>query len=201
MKDTALIVIDVQNDFCPGGALAVPGGDEIVPGINALMADFGAVILTQDWHPADHSSFASNHPGKQPFEVIEMPYGPQVLWPDHCIQGSDGADFHPDLDTIPADLVIRKGFRSGIDSYSAFFENDHTTPTGLHGYLQERGLKRLVMAGLATDFCVNFSAVDAAKLGYDVTVRLDLCRAIDLDGSLDAALKGMREAGARLEGG
>ena len=201
MKDTALIVIDVQNDFCPGGALAVPGGDEIVPGINALMADFGAVILTQDWHPADHSSFASNHPGKQPFEVIEMPYGPQVLWPDHCVQGSIGADFHPDLDTIPADLVIRKGFRPGIDSYSAFFENDHTTPTGLHGYLQERGLKRLVMAGLATDFCVNFSAVDAAKLGYDVTVRLDLCRAIDLDGSLDAALEGMREAGVRLEGG
>ena len=201
MKDTALIVIDVQNDFCPGGALAVPGGDEIVPGINALMADFGAVILTQDWHPADHSSFASNHPGKQPFEMIEMPYGPQVLWPDHCVQGSIGADFHPDLDTIPADLVIRKGFRPGIDSYSAFFENDHTTPTGLHGYLQERGLKRLVMAGLATDFCVNFSAVDAAKLGYDVTVRLDLCRAIDLDGSLDAALEGMREAGARLEGG
>ncbi len=201
MKDTALIVIDVQNDFCPGGALAVPGGDEIVPGINALMADFGAVILTQDWHPADHSSFASNHPGKQPFEVIEMPYGPQVLWPDHCVQGSIGADFHPDLDTTPADLIIRKGFRPGIDSYSAFFENDHTTPTGLHGYLQERGLKRLVMAGLATDFCVNFSAVDAAKLGYDVTVRLDLCRAIDLDGSLDAALEGMREAGVRLEGG
>ncbi len=201
MKDTALIVIDVQNDFCPGGALAVPGGDEIVPGINALMTDFGAVILTQDWHPADHSSFASNHPGKQPFEMIEMPYGPQVLWPDHCIQGSDGADFHPDLDTIPADLVIRKGFRPGIDSYSAFFENDHATPTGLHGYLQERALKRLVMAGLATDFCVNFSAVDAAKLGYDVTVRLDLCRAIDLDGSLDAALEGMHEAGVRLEGG
>ena len=201
MKDTALIVIDVQNDFCPGGALAVPGGDEIVPGINALMADFGAVILTQDWHPADHSSFASNHPGKQPFEVIEMPYGPQVLWPDHCIQGSTGADVHPDLDTARSDLVIRKGFRPSIDSYSAFFENDHTTPTGLHGYLQERGLKRLVLSGLATDFCVNFSAVDAAKLGYDVTVRLDLCRAIDLDGSLDAALKGMREAGARLEGG
>jgi len=150
MEDTALIVIDVQNDFCPGGALAVPEGDEIVPGINLLMPDFGAVILTQDWHPADHSSFATNHPGKQPFEVIEMPYGPQVLWPDHCIQGSNGADFHPDLDTLPADLVIRKGFRPSIDSYSAFFENDHATPTGLHGYLQERGLKRLVMAGLAT---------------------------------------------------
>jgi len=201
MEDTALIVIDVQNDFCPGGALAVPEGDEIVPGINLLMPDFGAVILTQDWHPADHSSFATNHPGKQPFEVIEMPYGPQVLWPDHCIQGSNGADFHPDLDTLPADLVIRKGFRPSIDSYSAFFENDHATPTGLHGYLQERGLKRLVMAGLATDFCVNFSAMDAAKLGYDVTVRLDLCRAIDLDGSLDAALKGMGEAGIALERG
>ncbi len=201
MEDTALIVIDVQKDFCPGGALAVPGGNEIVPGINALMGDFPSVILTQDWHPADHSSFASNHAGRQPFEVIEMPYGPQVLWPDHCVQGSDGAAFHPDLDTTRADLVIRKGFRPAIDSYSAFFENDHTTPTGLHGYLRERGLKRLVMAGLATDFCVSFSALDAAKLGYDVAVRLDLCRAIDLDGSLDAALKAMGEAGVALEGG
>jgi len=194
----ALIVIDVQNDFCPGGALAVPGGDEIVAGINALMDDFAAVILTQDWHPAGHSSFASQHPGKSPMEMTEMPYGPQVLWPDHCVQGSNGAAFHPLLDTTRADLVIRKGFRRAIDSYSAFFENDHETPTGLEGYLRTRGIDRLTMVGLATDFCVNFSAVDAAKLGFDVTVRSDLARAIDLDGSLEAALTGMKEAGVTL---
>jgi nicotinamidase/pyrazinamidase len=194
----ALIVIDVQNDFCPGGALAVPGGDEIVAGINALMAEFPAVILTQDWHPAGHSSFASEHPGKAPLEMIEMPYGPQVLWPDHCVQGSDGAAFHPGLNTDRADLIIRKGFRPAIDSYSAFFENDHETPTGLDGYLRTRGIDTLTLVGLATDFCVNFSAVDAAKLGFATTVRTDLCRAIDLDGSLAAAETGMAGAGVTL---
>jgi len=193
----ALIVIDVQNDFCPGGALAVAGGDEIVPGINALMPEFDAVVLTQDWHPAGHSSFASSHEGQDPMSVIEMPYGPQVLWPDHCIQGSDGAAFHEGL-RVDADLIIRKGFNPAIDSYSAFFENDHTTPTGLEGYLRTRGLTQLTMVGLALDFCVNYSAVDAAKLGFDVTVREDLTRAIDFDGSLEAAREGMRAAGVTL---
>ena len=194
----ALIVIDVQNDFCPGGALAVAGGDEIVPGINALMKDFGAVILTQDWHPRGHSSFASSHEGKAPFEMIEMPYGSQVLWPDHCVQGSQGAAFHADLNTDRADMIVRKGYSPAIDSYSAFFENDRETPTGLHGYLQTRGIDRLDMVGLATDFCVNYSAVDAARLGYDVTVRGDLCRAIDMDGSLAVALEGMAQAGVKV---
>ena len=194
----ALIVIDVQNDFCPGGALAVEEGDRIVPGINALMEEFGAVILTQDWHPAGHSSFASSHDGKAPFETIEMSYGTQVLWPDHCVQGSEGAAFHPDLNTDRADMIVRKGYRAGIDSYSAFFENDHRTPTGLHGYLQERGITDLTMVGLATDFCVNYSAVDGAKLGYDVVLREGLCRAIDLDGSLEAAIDGMKDAGVRI---
>ena len=193
----ALIIIDVQNDFCPGGALAVPGGDMIVSPINALMDDFDAVILTQDWHPVGHSSFASAHPGKAPFELIEMPYGPQVLWPDHCVQGSQGAAFHPDLRT-DGDLIIRKGFRSTIDSYSAFFENDQSTPTGLKGYLDTRGIIQMTMVGLATDFCVHFSAVDAAQLGFDVTVRTDLCRAIDMDGSLSSAEKAMRTAGVKL---
>lgn len=199
MRDAthALIVIDVQNDFCPGGALAVPGGDEIVPGINALMADFPSVILTQDWHPAGHSSFASSH-GAAPMSMTEMPYGPQVLWPDHCIQGSDGARFHPDLITDRADLIIRKGYNPAIDSYSAFFENDHTTPTGLEGYLRTRGISNLTMVGLATDFCVNYSAVDAARLGFAVEVRTDLARAIDFDGSLDAAREGMQAAGVTL---
>ncbi|MBS0125750.1 bifunctional nicotinamidase/pyrazinamidase [Thetidibacter halocola] len=194
----ALIVIDVQNDFCPGGALAVSGGDEIVQPINALMARFDAVILTQDWHPAGHSSFASSHAGKAPFDLVEMPYGPQVLWPDHCVQGTEGAAFHASLDATRADLIIRKGFRPAIDSYSAFFENDHVTPTGLEGYLRTRGITDLTMVGLATDFCVNFSAVDAAKLGFAVTVQQDLCRAIDLDRSLAAAQSGMRDAGVTL---
>ena len=193
----ALIVIDVQNDFCPGGALAVPEGDQIVSGINARMADFNAVILTQDWHPTGHSSFASSHAGKSPYELTEMPYGPQVLWPDHCVQGTPGAEFHPDLRT-DADLILRKGFRSAIDSYSGFFENDHTTPTGLEGYLRTRGIDRLTLVGLATDFCVHYSAVDAARLGFDVTVRTDVCRAIDLDGSLAAAEQAMRDAGVTL---
>lgn len=193
----ALIVIDVQNDFCPGGALAVSEGDQIVPLINAMMPDFDTVILTQDWHPVGHSSFASSHDGKIPFETTEMPYGTQVLWPDHCVQGSPGAAFHPDLRT-DGDLIIRKGFRPAIDSYSAFFENDQTTPTGLEGYLRTRGIDSLVMVGLATDFCVHFSAVDAARLGFVVEVRLSACRAIDMDGSLDAASEAMRNSGVRL---
>jgi nicotinamidase/pyrazinamidase len=190
----ALLVIDVQNDFCPGGALAVPGGDEIVAPINALMAEASAVILTQDWHPAGHSSFASTHDAA-PMSMMEMPYGPQVLWPDHCIQGSVGGQFHPDLTVDRADLIIRKGYNPLIDSYSAFFENDHTTPTGLEGYLRTRGITALTLVGLATDFCVNYSAVDAAKLGFKVDVRMDLCRAIDFDGSLKAARAGMAAAG------
>lgn len=193
----ALIVIDVQNDFCPGGALAVPGGDEIVEGINAMMPDFDAVILTQDWHPSGHSSFASSHPGKAPFDLTEMPYGPQVLWPDHCVQGTQGAAFHPGLRT-DGDLIIRKGFRGHIDSYSAFFENDQKTPTGLDGYLRTRGIAELTLVGLATDFCVHFSATDAARLGFAVNVRLDACRAIDMDGSLEAALAAMKAAGVTL---
>ena len=193
-----LIVIDVQNDFCPGGALAVPEGDQIVAGINALIPSFDAVVLTQDWHPKGHSSFASLHAGKAPYDMIDMPYGPQVLWPDHCIQGTQGAEFHEDLDTARADMIIRKGYNPAIDSYSAFFENDRTTPTGLTGYLKTRGISDLTMVGLATDFCVNFSAVDAAKLGFTVTVISDLCRAIELDGSLAAAQDGMKTAGVTL---
>lgn len=195
----ALLVIDVQNDFCPGGALAVPGGDEVVPQINEFMKEFNDIILTQDWHPAGHSSFASSHPGKDPFGTVEMDYGTQVLWPDHCVQGSDGGAFHPGLDTVPARLVIRKGMSLEIDSYSAFFENDRATATGLDGYLQTRGITELVMVGLATDFCVQFSALDAARLGYAVRVRRDLCRAIDLDGSLAQAEAAMAEAGVVLE--
>ncbi|WP_417677735.1 bifunctional nicotinamidase/pyrazinamidase [Pseudodonghicola sp.] len=194
----ALIVIDVQNDFCPGGALAVAEGDQIVRPINALMTEFDAVILTQDWHPADHSSFAGNHPGKAPMELIEMAYGTQVLWPDHCVIGSEGAEFHPDLDTSRADMILRKGFRPAIDSYSAFFENDRQTPTGLEGSLRSRGIDKLTLVGLATDFCVNYSAVDAAKLGFEVTVRLAMCRGIDLGGSLETALNDMRAAGVSL---
>lgn len=173
----ALIVIDVQSDFCPGGALAVEGGDEIVAGINALMAEFSAVILTQDWHPAGHSSFASTHDA-DPFTTYEAPYGTQVLWPDHCIQGTDGAAFHPALNTH-GDLIIRKGYTPAIDSYSAFFENDKTTPTGLEGYLRSRGIDTVTIVGLALDYCVNYSAQDAAKLGFKTTVITDLCRAID----------------------
>jgi nicotinamidase/pyrazinamidase len=194
----AILVIDVQNDFCPGGALAVEGGDQIVAPINALVPEFAVRVFTQDWHPADHSSFASQHDGKEPFTLTDMPYGPQVLWPDHCIIGSDGAAFHPKLDTRPADLILRKGFRRGIDSYSAFFENDHETPTGLEGYLRTRGVQSVTLVGLATDYCVNFSAVDAAKLGFRVRVIESLCRAIDLEGSLAAAKDGMAAAGVRF---
>ena len=194
----ALIVIDVQKDFCPNGALAVPEGDVIVSGISALMTEFDAVVLTQDWHPAGHSSFASAHEGRTPYDIIDMRYGPQVLWPDHCIQGSLGAQFHDGLAQDRADLIIRKGYNPAIDSYSAFFENDHTTPTGLEGYLRTRGIDELTFVGLALDFCVNYSAVDAAKLDFDVTVLQDLCRAIDLDGSLEAAVIGMKSAGVSL---
>jgi nicotinamidase/pyrazinamidase len=197
-RTEALIVIDVQNDFCPGGKLAVERGDEIVRPINALLPEFHLRIFTQDWHPEGHRSFASSHPGKAPFETIEMPYGPQVLWPDHCVIGSDGAAFHPDLDTDAAELIIRKGFNPGIDSYSAFFENDHRTSTGLEGYLRNRGIDSVTLVGLATDFCVNFSAVDAARLGFKVRVIDELCRAIDLNDSLEAAREGMRTAGVLL---
>ena len=197
-KNAALIVVDVQNDFCPGGALAVTGGDAVVEPINRLIERFDNVILTQDWHPAGHSSFASSHPGQSPFATIDMPYGPQTLWPDHCIQGSSGASFHRDLAWAKAQLVIRKGFRAAIDSYSAFFENDRTTPTGLAGYLAERGLSQIVLTGLATDFCVGFSALDAARLGLKVSVVMDASRAIDLNGSLAEAEKQMRTAGVTL---
>jgi len=196
--EEVLIIVDVQNDFCPGGALAVPHGDAIVPAVNRLAAQFAHVVLTQDWHPRGHSSFASSHPGKQPFEAIELAYGQQILWPDHCVQGTQGAALHPALEVPHAELVLRKGFRSAIDSYSAFFENDHRTPTGLAGYLRERGLGRLTLCGLATDFCVLYSALDGRKAGFDVDVVTGVCRGIDLDGSLDRALAAMREAGVTL---
>lgn len=198
MSEKALIVIDVQNDFCPGGALAVTGGDEIVPMVNRLVGEFDHVVLTQDWHPAGHSSFASTHPGKNPFETTEMPYGTQTLWPDHCVQGTNGAAFHADLEWTKAELVIRKGFRPAIDSYSAFFENDRTTPTGLAGYLRERGIFDLTLVGLATDFCVAYSALDAVRSGFKATVLLDACRAIDLGGSLAAMKDEMAKAGVTL---
>ena len=195
---TALIVIDMQNDFCPGGALAVAAGDAVVPAINRLMATYETCVLTQDWHPADHMSFADNYAGAAPFSTMQMPYGQQVLWPRHCVQGSAGAAFHPALDVGRADAIIRKGFRPQIDSYSAFFENDRETPTGLEGYLRSRGIEAVVLAGLATDFCVGWSAIDAARLGFRTELRLDACRAIDLDGSLARAMEAMREAGVTL---
>lgn len=194
----ALIVVDLQNDFCPGGALAVPGGNEIVTGVNDLLRQHSIKVLTQDWHPAGHSSFASSHDNKAPYEMTEMPYGPQVLWPDHCVQGSVGSAFHSELHTDTADMIIRKGFRKGIDSYSAFFENDQTTPTGLEGYLRTRGVEKLLLVGLATDFCVAYSAVDGARLGFDVTVDTALCRAIDMEQSLEKALDQMHKAGVTI---
>ena len=193
----ALIVVDVQNDFCPGGALAVAGGDQIVAQINNVMADYDAVILTQDWHPAGHSSFASSHEAEV-FSNIAMPYGPQVLWPDHCVQGSFGAAFHKDLVTDRADLILRKGYRPGIDSYSAFFENDRSTATGLEGYLKSREILDVTLVGLATDYCVAYSALDAARLGFAVSVDTGLCRAIDMDGSLDQARRDMAAAKVSL---
>lgn len=198
MAQRALIVIDVQNDFCPGGALAVADGDAILPVVNRMIAKADHVILTQDWHPAGHSSFASSHAGKAPFETIAMPYGDQTLWPDHCIQGTDGAAFHPGLEWTKAELVIRKGFRPSIDSYSAFYENDHATPTGLAGYLRERGITDLTLVGLATDYCVAYSALDAVREGFSVTVAMDACRAIDLGGSLATMTERMKAAGVRL---
>jgi len=199
-NDHLLLIIDVQNDFCPGGALAVAEGDATVPVINRLSQRFGHVAVTQDWHPFGHSSFASSHAGSAPFETISMPYGPQTLWPDHCVQGTSGSALHPQLLTEKAELIIRKGFRSEIDSYSAFFENDRRTPTGLAGYLRERGLKKVFLVGLATDFCVYYSAVDARRLGFDAVVIESGSRAIDLNGSLAAAWTGMQEAGVERIG-
>ena len=196
--DTALVMIDIQNDFCPGGALAVPDGASIIDQANSMQHEFSVQVLTQDWHPPNHTSFAANHDGAAEYSVIDMPYGPQVLWPVHCVAGSDGARFNPKLNTTPAQLIIRKGFRPNIDSYSAFFENDHKTRTGLEGYLRERGVKRLVLVGLALDYCVRFSAVDAAGLGFDVTVVESACRAIDLDGSLDEARAEMKSCGVKV---
>ena len=196
-NDTVLVVTDVQYDFCPGGALAVERGDEILPRVNELIRTHDHVVLTQDWHPADHASFASQHANRSPFETIEFPYGPQTLWPDHCVQGSPGADLHSGLAWTKAELIIRKGFRRSIDSYSAFFENDHKTPTGLGGYLRERGIEHVVLAGLATDFCVGFSALDARKLGFSVTVVESACRAIDLQGSLARMKEAWRKAGVQ----
>ena len=198
IDNRALIIIDLQNDFCPGGRLAVAGGDETVPVINALAQGFNHVILTQDWHPADHSSFASQHAGAAPFSNITMPYGPQTLWPDHCVIGSEGAAFHRGLDVPHAELVIRKGFRKAIDSYSAFFENDRVTPTGLCGYLQERGFDRLTFVGLAFDYCVRYSAEDAKAQGFSVTVIERCTRAIDLNGSAAATRASFAERGIVL---
>ena len=193
-----LLIVDIQNDFCPGGSLAVPLGDEIVPVVNRLAADFPHVILTQDWHPRGHTSFASSHPGKQPFDTVDAPYGEQILWPDHCVQETKGAAFHPNLDAPHAELIVRKGFRNAIDSYSAFRENDRRTPTGLAGYLRERGFERLTLCGLATDFCVFFSAIDGREAGFEVTVVANACRGIDVDGSLSRAMRSMSEAGVTL---
>jgi nicotinamidase/pyrazinamidase len=192
-----LIVVDVQNDFCPGGALAVPKGDEVVPLINRLAARFDNVVLTQDWHPRGHASFASSHPGKKPFETIALPYGSQVLWPDHCVQGTPGAALHSSLKTEKAQLVVRKGFHCEIDSYSAFLEADRKTTTGLAGYLKERGLKSLFVCGLATDFCVAWTALDARRAGFEVSAIEDACRAIDLEGSLERAWAEMAAAGVK----
>ena len=195
---TALLVIDVQNDFCPAGALAVVGGNEIIPHINEEMAKYECVVLTQDWHPKGHSSFATSHEGKNPLELIKMPYGDQVLWPDHCVQGSKGAEFHPDLNIEQANAIIRKGSNPFIDSYSAFFENDRKTPTGLDGYFKSLEIENINLVGLATDFCVNYSAQDAAKLGYKVSVLEKMCRAIDLNGSLAAAKSEMEDCGVEF---
>ena len=195
---TALLVIDVQNDFCPAGALEVAGGNEIIPYINEEMVKYDCVVLTQDWHPKGHSSFATSHEGKNPLELIKMPYGDQVLWPDHCVQGSKGAEFHPDLNIEQANAIIRKGSNPFIDSYSAFFENDRKTPTGLDGYLKSLEIEKISLVGLATDFCVNYSAQDAANLGYKVSVLEKMCRAIDLNGSLAAAKSEMQDCGVEF---
>ena len=195
---TALLVIDVQNDFCPAGALEVAGGNDIIPFINKEMVKYDCIVLTQDWHPKEHSSFASNHEGKNPLELIKLPYGDQVLWPDHCVQGSKGAEFHPELNIQQANAIIRKGSNPRIDSYSAFFENDRKTPTGLDGYFKSLEIEKINLVGLATDFCVNFSAQDAANLGYKVSVLEKMCRAIDLNGSLAAAKSEMQNYGVEF---
>ena len=195
---TALLVIDVQNDFCPAGALEVAGGNEIIPYINEEMVKYDCVVLTQDWHPKGHSSFAASHEGKNPLELIKMPYGDQVLWPDHCVQGSKGAEFHPELNIEQANAIIRKGSDPRIDSYSAFFENDRKTPTGLDGYFKSLEIENINLVGLATDFCVNYSAQDAANLGYKVSVLEKMCRAIDLNGSLAAAKSEMQDCGVEF---
>lgn len=192
-----LLAIDIQNDFCPGGALAVSAGDEVIAPTNRLLQRFAHAALTQDWHPANHSSFAANHLRAEPFQTVEMPYGAQTLWPIHCVQGTRGAEFAPGLDVERAELVLRKGFRSDVDSYSAFFENDRRTPTGLAGWAQERGFARLFLTGLATDFCVSFSALDAARLGFETHVVIDACRGIDLGSSVAAARQSWQEAGVR----
>jgi nicotinamidase/pyrazinamidase len=197
-ENSLLLIIDVQNDFCSGGGLPVPGGEEIVPLINRLNSAFSSTILTQDWHPPGHSSFASSHQGASAYALIEAPYGPQVLWPDHCIQGTDGADFHSELDSKNADLIVRKGFRPAIDSYSAFQENDRQTSTGLGGYLRDRGIEHVTLCGLALDFCVKWSAMDAVANGFRATVLTDACRAIDLEGSKAAANSEMAAAGITL---
>ncbi|MFD2205065.1 bifunctional nicotinamidase/pyrazinamidase [Kiloniella antarctica] len=193
-----LLVVDVQNDFCDGGTLAVPNGDQVVPVINGLIDCFHHSIATQDWHPADHQSFASSHENQEPFSTTELSYGSQILWPDHCIQGETGSGFHKDLDQDSLELIIRKGFRKEIDSYSAFFENDKSTKTGLAGYLQNRGIKRIFLCGLATDFCVYYSAIDAIKQGFETFVIADACRAIDMDDSLARAMTHMREVGVEI---
>ena len=193
-----LIVIDLQNDFCPGGALAVPGGDAVIDLIHRIAPKFEHIVLTQDWHPPGHSSFASAHAGKRPFDTVELSYGVQTLWPDHCVQGSKGAEFHPALRLPQAELILRKGFRRRIDSYSAFFENDRSTPTGLAGYLQERNLSRVFLVGLAYDFCVGYSALDARRVGLQAVVIRDACRAIDLEGSVARIEAAFDQAGVML---
>jgi len=192
-----LLAVDVQNDFCPGGALAVPRGDEVVPVINALAGKFAHVVLTQDWHPRGHLSFSSSHPGSKPFEAIEVSYGQQVMWPDHCVQGTRGAAFRDDLHVDRAELVLRKGYHREIDSYSAFYENDRKTHTGLAGYLRERGFTRVFLAGLAFDFCVRYSAEDAHREGFEAVVIEDACRAIDLNGSADDTRALFKKLGIR----
>ena len=194
----ALLIVDLQNDFCPGGSLAVPDGDSIIPTVNKLVNVFDAVIQTQDWHPAGHSSFASSHEGKEPYDTVEMDYGIQVLWPDHCVQGSMGAEFHPELNTLKTQVVIRKGFRKVIDSYSTFYENDQETTTGLTGYLNQRGITDLYTVGLATDFCVKWSILDGFDEGFNMYIVKDAVKGIDLDGSLDAAWNEMKEKGVNI---
>jgi len=197
-EDDVLLVVDVQNDFCPGGSLAVPAGNDIVPAINGLMRRFPHVVLTQDWHPEGHSSFASVHPGTEPLQTVEVDYGTQILWPDHCVQGTLGAAFHRDLEINRAELIIRKGFRPAVDSYSAFYENDRRTGTGLTGYLRERGFKRIFACGIATDVCVRWSVLDGRREGFEVALIENASAAIDHDGSLAAAMSDMREAGVEV---